>query len=141
MGEVHINRRYYPSAKTKNHGRPAQVKAKGKATLPRSSSPRYTVVRRKERSYAEENGWVLQSERYWGRYRTAHGSWRGSVKQTKRGNLKFSIYDPPKELKKHSHWVCFRHRGEGRYSVHFSTKPENLSAGILELERILVEAF
>jgi hypothetical protein len=140
MGEVRVNRTYYPGTKARPKGCRSQVKAGGKVALLRSSSPGRIVVSRKEQSYAEENGWTLQDGTYWGRYRTAHGSWKGSVEQTWRGSLEFFIHNPPKELKEHSHWICFHHRGEGRYWVHFRTEPENLSAGILEVERILAEA-
>jgi len=141
MGKVHIHRTYYPGVRDGLQGSPARDGGAGGTTLVRRFFPSRTRVPRTEKPYAEERGWKRRNGTFRGRYRTACGSWEGSATPSWGGHLEFSIHNPPRELEEHSHWVCFRHRGEGRYAVHFSTEPENLSAGILEIERILTEAF
>lgn len=140
MGKVRVNRTYYAGARAHSHGSASRDGGAGRTTLLRSFFPHRTSVCRKEKPYAEEKGWTKKNGTYRGRYRTPYGSWEGSATTSWGGYFEFSIHNPPKELEKHRHWVCFQHQGEGRYAVHFRTEPENLSAGILEIERILNEA-
>jgi hypothetical protein len=50
------------------------------------------------------------------------------------------IRHPPRELRSHSHWSCFRPQPDGWFTVHFVTVPSDVSSGIMKIERILCEA-
>ena len=39
------------------------------------------------------------------------------------------------------HWACFRHKGMGKYIIHFSKKPKDISSGIITVEQLLSECF
>jgi hypothetical protein len=45
------------------------------------------------------------------------------------------------ELQRSSHWSCFTPRGRNAYQVHMSTRPKDVSSGILTIERLITEAF
>jgi hypothetical protein len=109
----------------------------------RRIQPRITVSRSRQ-NYAKEQGWKDKSGGWFGSsqlegyYRTKFGSFKGQIKPD---SLAFYIFKPPKELKNHSHWACFSHRGGGKYSIHFSVRPNDIDSGILMVERILHESF
>jgi hypothetical protein len=105
---------------------------------------RTVTVQRSTRPYYEEQGWQVSGGRWFstpkltGYYRTPFGSYKGEIDPS---YLKFSIINPPEELKSHSHWVCFSYRGGGRYSVHFRIRPRDIDSGIMQVERMLCESF
>lgn len=100
------------------------------------------VVKRKATPYWMEQGWRQDSLGYRGRYKTEHGSWEGYIHVEFGNEYKFYIYNPPEQLRNHSHWRCFRKQDSyGKYWVHFSDNPENIDSGILSIEKILAESF
>jgi hypothetical protein len=48
---------------------------------------------------------------------------------------------PSDEIRRHSHWVCFQHRGNDWYVVHMARMPKDVSSGILTIERLITEAY
>src|SRR5262245_33046195 len=76
------------------------------------------VIRRAERPYWQERGWVRQGNRYTGNYQTRYGSFKGTIDQMGTNSFQFFIFDPPPEMKRHSHWACFQARGGNGYQVH-----------------------
>ena len=99
------------------------------------------VVQRQEKPYWEEKGWTKNNGDYWGYYKTKYGSWRGRIKELFLGSYEFIIFEPPDYIKNFSHSSCFRFIGENTVSVHFSRKPKDISAGIIEIERMIGEAY
>lgn len=98
-------------------------------------------IKRIERPYWQERGWVRQGDRYLGNYQTRYGSFRGMIEQPGTNHFRFYIFDPPKELKRHSHWVCFQYRGANGYQAHMRKRPADVSSGIITIERLITEAF
>jgi len=102
------------------------------------------TVSRSRKSYAQEQGWLDKGGGWFGSphlvgyYRTKFGSFKGEIIPA---SLSFYIFKPPKELKNHSHWACFSHRGGSKYSIHFAYLPRDIDSGIMQVERILHEAF
>ena len=94
-----------------------------------------------ERPYWETKRWKLKGDRLIGFYRTPYGSYEGYIKEPKSERPEFFIINPPNELRSHPHARCFQRREEGHYAVHFYPAPSCPDAGILEVERVLVEAF
>jgi len=90
--------------------------------------------------YWQEQGWRLDRTQLKGYYRTFRGSYRGVIDLFESGRHMFHVYKPPKKLRQHGHAVCFRHKGNGLYWVHFATLPKDVDAGIMEIERILHES-
>jgi hypothetical protein len=100
-----------------------------------------TTVKRAARPYWQERGWRQDGRSYLGTYKTAYGSFVGRIDQVRPGNFRLYIFDPPPELSSHSHWTCFQHLGDGTFRIHMSRMPEDVSSGILGIERLLTEAF
>ena len=49
---------------------------------------------------------------------------------------------PSNEIRRHSHWVCFQHRGNDWYVVHMAKRmPKDVSSGIMTIERLITEAY
>lgn len=103
-------------------------------------SPQRILVKREEIPYWQERKWKKKGETYNGYYRTMYESKKGLIINHS-GFVDLYIFDPPSQLWKHPHWQCFRHRGGGKYLVHFGIKPKDVSSGIIEVERILNEAY
>jgi len=99
------------------------------------------VGRHKEIPYWKRNGWQRVGRTYRGYYRTQHGDYSGRIEEEFANSYAFFIYDPPRELKNHHHWQCFSRKGGGKYQIHFSEKPEDVSSGIVTIERLIAEAF
>ena len=104
-------------------------------------------IRRSARPYYEEQGWERHAAGLFstktilkGFYRTPYGSFEGEI-ALNGSSPSFYIINPPEQLKNHSHWVCFSYRGQGRYWIHFSRRPKDVDSGILQIERMLNEAF
>jgi hypothetical protein len=98
-------------------------------------------VERQEIPYWQQQGWSRDGNQYVGSYQTAYGAFYGTIEDRSGRNFNFLIYDPPKQIRQHSHWSCFQDRGKNWYLVHMSRKPADLSSGILTIERLLTEAF
>jgi hypothetical protein len=98
-------------------------------------------VDRQQRPYWQERGWRWEGNRYLGNYQTMYGAYMGMIEQHGRNHFAFYIFDPPEVLRHHHHWVCFQHRGDNRYQVHMGTMPDDVSSGILTIERLITEAF
>jgi len=88
-----------------------------------------------------ERNWVRKGNRYSGSYQTRYGSFTGYIEESWGNSFEFYILDPPEVLERHSHWVCFRDRGNNWFNVHMGRKPKDLSSGILTIERLITEAF
>jgi hypothetical protein len=102
------------------------------------------TIKRSTRTYMEGTGWQHTSTtpREWhGYYRTRFGSYKGRIIAST--PPQFHVYNPPKGLKeRHSHAACFNKIGDyAWYSVHFKILPKDLDSGVIELERILREAY
>ena len=99
------------------------------------------VGRDREMPYWKQNGWQKSGKTYSGDYRTPYGEYGGVIEEDFLNSYSFFIYDPPAELKNHKHWQCFSCKGNGKYQIHFSEKPEDISSGIITIERLISEAF
>jgi hypothetical protein len=99
------------------------------------------TVKRSSATYLIQQGWKLTkgSERRWeGYYRTRYGSFRGKVEHS--SPPKFYIHNPPEPLH-HHHWACFTEASGGWYSIHFKIRPKDADSGVMEIERLINEAF
>lgn len=99
------------------------------------------AIKRNEIPYWQERGWRQEGRTYRGTYKTAYGSFVGWIEQVRPGNFRLYIFDPPQGLRKHRHWTCFQSQGDKNYRIHMSRMPEDVSSGILAIERLLTEAF
>jgi len=90
--------------------------------------------------YWQEMGWQPRGKRLEGFYRTQVGSYQGYIDKWQSREPRFHIVSPPTELRQHSHWACFRPRGNGLFWVHFAHTPSGVDAGIVEIETVLSEA-
>lgn len=95
----------------------------------------------REHPYWQENGWRKFNGEYKGEFVTEYGSWRGIINESYFGRFNFYILDPPEALLKGEHWACFTHKGRGRYFIHFSRKPKDISSGIITVESLISESF
>jgi hypothetical protein len=91
--------------------------------------------------YWQENGWRRNGRRYTGHYRTEYVKCRGLVEENFYDDYSFYIFNPPEALRKSSHWECFTHKGKGKYAIHFSNKPRDVSSGIITVEQLIVKSF
>lgn len=99
------------------------------------------AIKRSEMPYWQERGWRQEGRTYYGTYKTAHGSFIGRIEQVRPGNFRLYIFDPPQAVRKHAHWTCFQSQGDKSYRIHMSQMPDDVSSGILAIERLLSEAF
>src|SRR3989337_156923 len=99
------------------------------------------VGKDQELPYWKLNGWLKRGNKYEGYYRTPHGRWKGLITENFLNSYSFFIYEPPECLKSHNHWKCFTYKGDGKYDIHFSEKPEDIGSGIIIVERLISEAF
>jgi hypothetical protein len=111
----------------------------------RTLTQRETVstVKRSNKSYLQEQGWLLtngHSRPVWeGYYRSRYGSFKGRIELSL--PPKYYIYNPPEPLRYH-HWSCFTQASSsGWHSIHFSTVPKDASSGVLAIERLINDAF
>ena len=101
------------------------------------------AVKPKYRPYWQIQGWEVIGDTLFGLYRTPLGSTVGYVENYKSREPRFYVVDPPDQLRRHPHRACFQgrpSRGKGHHWVHFGIKPKNPDSGILEIEKILMEA-
>jgi len=106
----------------------------------RNRAPIETVERRKL-PYWQERGWQRNGRILTGSYQTRYGSFQGSIEERSAGHIDFFLYSPSREIREHSHWVCFQHRGNDWYFVHMGRAPKDVSSGILTIERLITEAY
>ncbi|MEE9615046.1 MAG: hypothetical protein V3W31_08910 [Thermodesulfobacteriota bacterium] len=95
----------------------------------------------KECPYWKESGWKESVDAYRGHFITDYGRWRGVIHKSFFGNYAFYIFDPPEALRNSDHWPCFTNKGKGKYSIHFSKKPDDISSGIMIVEQLISESF
>jgi hypothetical protein len=98
-------------------------------------------VRRQEIPYWQERGWIREGNQYTGLYQTRHASFHGWIEEKLFGHMEFRLYNPSREIRNHSHWVCFAPRGEDWYMIHMARRPKDVSSGILTIERLIQESY
>lgn len=100
-----------------------------------------TVIQRRQIPYWQERGWTCQGHAYTGSYQTPYGAFSGQITEHRGGHIDFWLYMPSDEIRRHSHWVCFQHRGNDWYIVHMARMPKDVSSGIMTIERLITEAY
>ncbi len=98
-------------------------------------------VERRQIPYWQERGWTQKGSTYNGSYQTPYGAFYGQITEHRGGHIDFWLYMPSDEIRRHSHWVCFQHRGNDWYVVHMATMPKDVSSGIITIERLIMEAY
>lgn len=98
-------------------------------------------VQRRQVPYWQERGWTRNGSTYTGTYQTRYGAFWGEIAEHSASDIEFFLYMPSDEIRRHSHWVCFQHRGNDWYLVHMGRCPKDVSSGILTIERLITEAF
>lgn len=98
-------------------------------------------VQRRQIPYWQEHGWTLAGNAYTGSYQTPYGSFQGWIEQERSGHISFFLYYPSNEIRRHSHWTCFQHRGSDWYLIHMGRQPKDVSSGIITIERLITEAY
>jgi hypothetical protein len=98
------------------------------------------TLTRIDRPYCDLRHWQRKGDRLVGFYRTRYGSYEGYIKHPEYSRPEFYIVNPPAELWNHPHRHCFRKAEGDHYAIHFYPVPSFPDAGILEVERVLVEA-
>ena len=106
----------------------------------RGQAPAIPVARR-EIPYWQERGWTLEGKAYAGNYQTAHAAFQGWIEPEHSGHLNFFLHNPSCEIRRHSHWTCFQHRGNDWYLVHMGRQPKDVSSGVMTIERLIKEAY
>lgn len=100
-----------------------------------------TPVARREIPVWQERGWRRDgANAYAGSYQTPYGAFAGWIEQDRSGRLHFFLFRPSEEIRRHSHWTCFQHRGSDWYLVHMSRRPKDVSSGIITIEKLITEA-
>ena len=98
-------------------------------------------VERRQIPYWQEHGWTRQRDAYSGSYQTPYSAFWGQIIEHRGGYIDFLIYNPSQEIRQHSHWTCFQHRGNDWYLVHMAKQPKDVSSGIITIERLITEAY
>jgi hypothetical protein len=90
-----------------------------------------------------DKGWLkISATTYAGYFDVpGRGRWSGKVKMGSTGFLGTYILNPPVVVRNHEKWHCFSHQGDGWYNVHMAKKPRTIDEAILNVERILNEAY
>ena len=118
--------------------RPIGVESRAKR---QASSPE--LVRRREIPLWQERGWIQNGTTYTGNYQTQYGVFQGRIEAREgwfSSRFRFYIDNPPQQVFRSAHKLCFQPVGNGRFQVHMSTMPKDASSGILTIERLLTEA-
>ena len=105
----------------------------------RGHGPSISVLRR-EIPYWRERGWIRDGNNYTGTYQTPYGAFQGRIEE-RFGSIKFYLYNPSRQIRRHSHWICFASRGGDWYLVHMGRRPKDVSSGIMTIERLIAEAY
>lgn len=95
----------------------------------------------KDIPYWQESNWIKTGNTFRGTFKTDYGSWRGLIERNYEDDYSFYIFDLPQVLKDSDHGQCFLYKGNGKFLIHFSEKPENADSGILSIESVIAEAF
>jgi hypothetical protein len=74
-------------------------------------------------------------------YQTRFGNWSGYVMLSPGGRVEVFIHNPPAVLERHPHWPCFNKRSDGWYFIHPIRPIADVSAGIINVEKIITEAY
>lgn len=98
-------------------------------------------VQRRQIAYWQEHGWTRQGNTYNGNYQTPYAAFWGQISEHRGGHIDFMLYMPSNEIRNCSHWPCFQHRGNDWYLVHMAKQPQDVSSGIITIERLLTEAY
>lgn len=106
----------------------------------RGHAPAITVQRR-EIPYWQQRGWTREGNTYTGSYQTPYAAFQGWIEQERSGHINFYLHNPSEEIRRHSHWTCFQHRGNDWYLIHMGRKPKDVSSGILTIERLITEGY
>ena len=106
----------------------------------RGHAPAISVERR-QIPYWQEHGWNHDGNAYTGNYQTPYAAFQGWIEQERSGHINFYVYNPSPEIRRHSHWTCFQHRGNDWYLVHMGRQPRDVSSGIITIERLITEAY
>jgi hypothetical protein len=107
------------------------------ATGARLTSSR--VVTADRRPLWEVRGWRAKGSTLVGAFRTPYGSLAGEIIRYA-NPPEFYVVNPPAALLSGPHGSCFRQRGNRRYFVHFSRPSSSIDAGLVAVERLLVQA-
>lgn len=101
------------------------------------------AVKPKPNPVWQEKGWTrVDNGTYCGFFEVPNrGKWNGEVQFGRSGFKAIYICDPPQVIRRHSKWTCFAHCGNGWYTVHMHKLPRNADEAILNVERILNEAY
>ena len=106
----------------------------------RGHAPAIPVTRRPI-PYWQERGWTLNGNVYSGNDQTPYAAFQGWIEQERSGHIHFHLYNPSAEIRSHSHWTCFQHRGNDWYLIHMARQPRDVSSGIMTIERLITEAY
>lgn len=88
-------------------------------------------------------GWKQKGNRFTGYYRTRFGAWKGIIE--KRGDVfKVYIFNPPTaQLKRHSRWICFHNKGNGKWKISLAINPKDRDVGAIihYVETLIIKCF
>ena len=98
-------------------------------------------VQRRQIPYWQERGWTRQENTYNGNYQTPYAAFWGQISEHRGGHIDFMLYMPSNEIRSCSHWPCFQHRGNDWYLIHMAKQPNDVSSGIMTIERLIKEAY
>jgi hypothetical protein len=98
------------------------------------------AVERRQIPYWREHGWIQDGNTYSGSFQTPYAAFQGWIEQQRSG-IDFYVYRPSPEIRRHSHWTCFQHRGNDWYLVHMAKQPHDVSSGIITIEKLIKEAY
>jgi hypothetical protein len=99
------------------------------------------VVGRQEIPYWRERGWKRTGWTYKGNYVTPYGAFTGWISQPGITDIQFYIQHPPACIFESSHAGCFQPRGKDWFLVHMYRRPQDVSSGIVTIERLLTDCF
>ena len=106
----------------------------------RGHAPTISVLRR-EIPYWQERGWTRHGREYTGLYQTSYAAFHGRIEEEWSRRITFYLYNPSREIKNHTHWICFASRGEDWFMVHMARRPKDVSSGIITIEKLIREAY
>jgi hypothetical protein len=99
------------------------------------------VVGRLQIPYWQERGWKRTGWTYKGNYVTSYGAFTGWISQPGITEIQFYIQHPPACIFDSSHSKCFQSRGQGWFFVHMYRRPQDVSSGIVTIERLLADCY
>jgi hypothetical protein len=106
----------------------------------RGHAPSISIVRR-EIPYWRERGWTRDGNHYTGSYQTPHAAFQGWIEDQRSGPITFYLRSPSPQIRSHSHWACFAPRNDDWFLVHMAKRPNDVSSGILTIERLIADAY